>query len=361
MRHFMDLRRGLIRVGRELLLPALRATYEDTLAAAEGADLLVSQVPLAARLVAEKTGVAWASTTHIPLFFFSAHDPPVLPVAPFLTRKLRPLGPAFWGAVLRFSKWATRPLARPWYRLRAELGLPPAREGNPLDSHSPALVLALFSKLLADKQPDWPPQTVVTGLPLYDGGGAGLPPELVRFLDGGPQPVVFTLGTAVAAAAGRFFAHSAAAAKLLGRRAVLILKDARNRPPALPDGVAAFDYAPFSELFGRAAAVVHHGGVGTTGLAMRAGRPMLVMPCSWDQPDNAARVVRLGIARSIPRHRYTPGHAAAELRRLLEDPAYSRRALEVGEQVRQEDGVGAACDALERLLRNTRPAPAFAK
>jgi UDP:flavonoid glycosyltransferase YjiC (YdhE family) len=361
MRHFMDLRRGLIRVGRELLLPALRATYEDTLAAAEEADLLVSQVPLAARLVAEKTGVAWASTTHIPLFFFSAHDPPVLPVAPFLTRKLRPLGPAFWGPVLRFSKRATRPLARPWYRLRAELGLPPAREGNPLDSHSPALVLALFSKLLADKQPDWPPQTVLTGFPLHDGGGAGLPPELVRFLDGGPPPVVFTLGTAVAAAAGPFFEHSAAAARLLGRRAVLILKDARNRPPALPDGVAAFDYAPFSELFGRAAAVVHHGGVGTTGLAMRAGRPMLVMPCSWDQPDNAARVVRLGVARSIPRHRYTPGRAAAELRRLLEDPAYSRRASEVGEQVRQEDGVGAACDALERLLRNAGPAPAFAK
>jgi UDP:flavonoid glycosyltransferase YjiC (YdhE family) len=352
MRRFMDLRRGLVRAYRELLVPVLHQSYEDTLAATEGADLLVSQMPLAARLVAEKTGIPWVSTIHIPSFFFSAHDLPVFPVAPFLTRKLRFLGPMFWGPLLWFSKRATRFLAAPWYRLRAELGLPPAREANPLgDSHSPLLVLALFSKVLADKQPDWPPHTVLTGFPLYDGGGAGLPPELARFLDDGPPPLVFTLGTAVSVDAGPFYEHSAAAAKLLGRRAVLILHNARNRPAHLPEGVVAFDYAPFSELFPRAAAIVHHGGIGTTGLAMRSGRLMLVMPCSWDQPDNAERVTRLGIGRGIPRHRYTPPRVAAELRQLLDDPAYSQRAAEIGERVRQEDGVQVACDALERLLR----------
>ena len=116
-------------------------------------------------------------------------------------------------------------------------------------------------------------------------------------------------------------------------------------------GVAAFEYAPFSELFPRAAAIVHHGGIGTTGLAMRSGRPMLVMPCAWDQPDNAERVARLGISRTIPRHRYTPGRVAAELRRLLDEPAYEQRASEVGEQVRQEDGVQVACDTLGEVLR----------
>ena len=59
--------------------------------------------------------------------------------------------------------------------------------------------------------------------------------------------------------------------------------------PELPKGVVAFDYAPFSLLFPRAAAIVHHGGIGTTGQAMRSGRPSLVMPCAWDQPDNAER------------------------------------------------------------------------
>ncbi len=119
--------------------------------------------------------------------------------------------------------------------------------------------------------------------------------------------------------------------------------------------MVACDYAPFSGLFPRAAAIVHPGGIGTTGLAMRSGRPMLVAPFAHDHPDNAERVARLGIARTVPRHSYTSARAAAELRRLLDNPAYSQRALAVGEQVRQEDGVQVACDALEGLVRVHRP------
>jgi UDP:flavonoid glycosyltransferase YjiC (YdhE family) len=356
MQRYMHLRLGLVRLARELALPALRDSYADTLAAVEGADLLVSQYSLAARLVAEKTGIAWASTIHMPLFFFSAHDLPVIPALPVATQKLRGLGPLFWGPVLQLAKRATRFVARPWYDLRSELGLPPTTEANPLgDSHSPRLVLALFSKLLADSQPDWPPQTVITGFPFYDEeGGAGLPPAVSHFLDDGPPPIVFTLGSAVATNAGRFFEYSAAAAKILGRRAILILKDPRNRLSSLPEGVAAFDYAPFSALFPRAAAIVHHGGVGTTGLAMRAGRPSLVMPCAWDQPDNAERVVRLGIARRISIRRYTPVRVAAELRQLLDNPEYAQRAQRVGGQIQEEDGVRAACDAIEKLLNESQ-------
>jgi UDP:flavonoid glycosyltransferase YjiC (YdhE family) len=352
MRRYMDLRLGLVRLARELFFPALRDSYADTLVAAEGADLLVSQPALTAGLVAEKTGIRWASAIHMPMFFFSAYDLPVLPIAPLLTRKLRGLGPAFWRPLLRLSKRASRFLVKPWFQLRADLGLPPAAEDNPLlDGHSPSLVLALFSKLIAAKQPDWPPHTVVTGFPVYDhNGAAGLPDELIRFLDAGPPPIVFTLGTAVASNAGPFYENSIAAAKRIGRRAVLILSHSRNRPAALPEGVTACEYARFSELFPRAAAIVHHGGIGTTGLAMRSGRPMLVMPCAWDQPDNAARVTRLGIARTIFPRRYTPDRVAADLHRILEDPSYSRRASQVAAEMREENGVQSACDALEALL-----------
>jgi UDP:flavonoid glycosyltransferase YjiC (YdhE family) len=227
---------------------------------------------------------------------------------------------------------------------------------NPLTHwHSPSLHLATFSKRLVDRQPDWPAQTIVTGFPWFDHDGiAGLPPALAEFLESGPPPIVFTLGTAVATDAGPFYETSAQAARLLGRRAVLILKDPRNRLSNLPEGVMAFDYAPFAALFPRAAAVVHHGGIGTTGLVMRSGRPMLVMPCAWDQPDNAERVARLGISRTIARHRYTSDRVVAELRTLLDDPAYERRASEVGKQVRQEDGVRVACDVLEELLQRNR-------
>ena len=291
--------------------------------------------------MAEKTGIPWASTMITPLGFGSAYDPPMLPGFPALSKRLRFLGPAFWKPLKRFLTWATCTWAKPWYRLRAEVGLPPA-EGNPLvDGHPPLLHLALFSKRLADKQPDWPPQTVITGFPLFD-AAAGLPPELVDFLDDGPPPIVFTLGVSAAMVAGAFFQQSVAAAKLLGAGRPPILKDQRNRPPALPDGVAAFDYAPFSELFPRAAAIVHAGGIGTTGLAMRAGRPTLVVPYSHDQPDNAERLARLGVARTVFPRRYTAARAAAELRHLLDNPAYSERASEVGEQVRQEDGVRAS-------------------
>ncbi|HKI16411.1 MAG TPA: nucleotide disphospho-sugar-binding domain-containing protein, partial [Isosphaeraceae bacterium] len=162
--------------------------------------------------------------------------------------------------------------------------------------------------------------------------------------------------------AGPFFEHSVTAAKLLGRRAALIVgQDTGNRPASLPNSVVACDYVPFSELFPRAAAIVHPGGIGTTGLAMRSGRPMLVMPCAHDQFDNAARVTRLGIARTISRRRYSPTHVAAELRPLLDNPEYSQRASGIGERVRREDGVRAACDALEELLRAGLPAEAVVK
>jgi UDP:flavonoid glycosyltransferase YjiC (YdhE family) len=259
------------------------------------------------------------------------------------------------------GKWLTRPWAEPWYRLRDELGLPPAPDLNPLgDSHSPRRVLALFSPVLAPPQPDWPPQTVVTGFPFFDrDGAAGLAPDLARFLDEGPPPVVFTLGDSAAAVAGRFFEESAAAAGWLGRRAVLVGGQAhRDRP--WPAGVLAVPYAPYGALFPRAAAVVHAGGIGTTGLVLRAGRPALVLPFAHDQPDNAARATRLGTARTLPAHRYRADRAAEALRPLLDDPEVAARTAAIGARVRAEDGVGAACAALEEaisspLRRATRP------
>ena len=158
--------------------------------------------------------------------------------------------------------------------------------------------------------------------------GRGYPPELAAFLKAGPPPLVFTLGTAAVMDAGDFYRISAQAAVQLKRRAVLLIgRDPRNRPTVpLPDGILAVEYAPFSELFPCACALVHQGGVGTTGQAMRAGKPMLVMPYSHDQPDNAARITRLGIGRTIARDRYTVAAAVRELRALLDTPAYAQKA-----------------------------------
>lgn len=353
MGRYMNLRFGTQRVLREWLMPVLRESYEDTLAAAEGADLLVAHVTTyATRLVAEKTGVPWVSTMVSPAGFFSVQDLSLLPGYPEITRRLRFLGPTFWGPLGRLLRRGTRHWAKPWYILRKELGLPPTNEANPLvDSLSPILHLALFSPHLAAKQPDWPAQSVVTGFPRFDGAvEAGLPVDLARFLDDGPPPIVFTLGSSAAVLAGRFYEHSISAASRLGRRAVLILGDEHIKPPSLPKGMAAFPYAPFSKLFHRAAVVVYPGGIGSTGLAMGAGRPLLVVPHAHDQPDNADRLTRMGVARTIYRRRYTATRATDELGLLLDDPEFSQRAAQVQELIAREDGVRAACDALEGLM-----------
>jgi UDP:flavonoid glycosyltransferase YjiC (YdhE family) len=352
---YMHPRWGTVHIGVELIGPNFRNTYDDLLDASTGADLLVTHplVAYSARLVSERHGIPWLSTMITPLGFLSAYDVPIVTVVPTLCHALRLLGPGVAVPLLWLNKRLTRFLASDWYKLRAELALPKARDANPLlDSHSPRLVLGLWSKHFADKQPDWPPQTILTGFPLYDRHGADqLPPELTAFLDAGPPPIVFTLGYSAAVVAGRFFDASVEAAMRLNRRAVLIT--GREMPasfPPLPPGIVRFDYAPYSQLFPRAAAVVHAGGIGTCGLVMRAGVPSLVVPFAHDQPDNAARLTRLGVARILPPRRYNAARAARALQALIEDPKYRERIGPLATQVQQEDGTRAACDAIDGLL-----------
>ena len=355
MKQAMDSKKGTEFIVRNLLMPTLRDAYDDTFAAADGADLIVTHpMTYATRLVAEKKGLRWVATMLAPMGFFSAYDPPVLPL-PFLAR-LRFLGPAFHKPLLRFLKWTVRSWGEPWHRLRGDLGLPPAADPMFEGMVSPDLCLGMFSELLGAKQPDWPAHAEITGFPFYDKhGDSGMDPQLMSFLDSGPPPVVFTLGTSAVMDPGRFYEDSVEAVKKLGKRAVLLTgSDPRTRPSSLPEGVIAVDYAPFSELFPRAAAIVHQGGVGTTGQAMRGGRPMLVVPFAHDQPDNAERVRRLGISRTIPRHRYTANRAASELARLLGEEQYSAKASEVGQLVQKEDGVARACEVLERFASDTK-------
>lgn len=356
-----DVKEGTERGLREFLFPALRQTYDDLLRAAtepQRADLLlVGELNYAGPLVAEVTGIPWASYVLAPFSFFSAFDPPVLPPYPRLARADRAV-PGMGRAIKRLARFVTRKWPEPIYELRRELGL--ARGANPIfdAKHSPYLVLALFSRVLGKEQRDWPAHTRITGFCLYDAenGSATLPEHLERFLDAGPAPVVFTLGSAAVLAAGQFFEYSARAAMKLGVRAVLLIgSDERNRPrKALPDSICVAEYAPYSALFPRASLVVHQGGVGTTAQCLHAGKPMLIMPYSHDQPDNARRMRRLKVARIIRRGVYTPLRVAKKLRALLDEGQYARRAESVAHMLSREDGTRAACDALEELYAQTR-------
>jgi rhamnosyltransferase subunit B len=332
---------------RDVILPRIRVSYDNMLAAVGEADLLVTQMlTYAGPLVAEKTGVPWVSTVLAPLSFFSYMDSPVL--VPRLNA-LRERAPALNAFVNRVARSTTRSWNEPVYQLRRELRL--ARVEEPIYSgqHSPSRVLAMFSPLLAQAQSDWPSQTRITGFPFWEEpDSAGVPAALEEFLAAGPAPVVFTLGSSAVLNPGRFYAASIEAVRQLGVRAVLL--DSVGGSGTRVGSILSLGYAPHSYLFSKASAIVHSGGIGTCAQAMRSGHPMLVVPFAYDQPDNALRLVRLGVARTIARSAYTARRAAKELGALLSDPQYRTNTERVASSVKAEDGTSAACDALESCL-----------
>ena len=353
MEKVMEPRTGSHFLLNEMLFPHLRDSYDDLLAAVQRADLLLTHpITFAGPLVAQKTGIPWVSSVLAPCSFFSVYDPPVPPFWQW-TRHIQIFGPrlltAFFKQVMKMYR------SEPYDRFRDELGLP--YRGSPVFAaqHSPTLVLALFSRLFAQPQPDWPPHTRITGFAFYDGRNElEMPKELSTFLDDGSAPIVFTLGSSAVWVARDFYRESIAAAKLIGRRAVVLIGDDRNRlSEALPPEVIAVNYAPFEALLPRACAMVHHGGVGTTSQGLRAGVPTLIVPFAFDQPDNAAHAARLGGSRTLPRTKYQARRVAKELSALLEKPDYAKKARAVGLQLHRENGAAVACDLMEAVMQGT--------
>ncbi|MGE0463547.1 MAG: glycosyltransferase [Vicinamibacterales bacterium] len=352
IQRIMDPARGTEAIFGEIVIPNLQATFEDLRPACADADMVITHpAALVGPIVAQVLRRPWASSVLAPMSFFSVSDPVVPPPAPWvhgwLTRS-RALSRLFvW-----LSNQVTRRWARPVQRFRESLGLDAGENPILAGQHSPHLVLALFSRVLAAPQPDWPPNTCLAGPILYNGAGsADVSAEIEAFLAAGDAPVVFTLGSSAVEAAGSFYDISAAAVQRLGRRAVMLVgRHAHNRPRAVDGRILAVDYAPHAALFPRAAAIVHQGGIGTTHQALASGRPMLVVPHAHDQPDNASRVTRLGVARTLYPKRYTPDAVARELGDLLADERRALRAKEVAATVRAETGPATACDAIERIM-----------
>ncbi|OKH49750.1 glycosyl transferase [Calothrix sp. HK-06] len=354
MARMMDLKTGQEYMVRKWANPNLRDMYTDLLEVAQKSDFIFSGEGVTATpLVAEKLKMKWASSAMVPMSFFSAYDPPVLAPFPALAN-LYKLGPTFNKGIINFAKWVSNSWASPVRQLRHELGLSPLK-GNPyIDcKFSPYLVIALFSSVLGQPQPDWAPNTVVAGFTFYDGTeSAELPEQVKQFLDAGEAPIIFTLGSAAVIDAGNFYQESIEVAKLINRRAILLI--GKNSPPQNlsehSKNIIAVNYLPYSQIFPHACAIVHQGGIGTTAQALRAGRPTLIMPYSHDQPDNAARVERLGTSRTIKRNQYSAPRVASLLQELLNNLSYAQKATEIARILQAENAVCVACDAIEKQL-----------
>ena len=340
---------------KNVMLPTMRTTYQAVVEAfVPGRTIVLAPgFAIGARIACEKLGIPLATCHLAPLQFRSGYENRHLPGA-----TLPDWLPA-WAK--RASFWLGDQLsdgiAGPAInRFRAELDLPPVRRIIWHWWNSPQLILGLFPAWFAQPQADWPSQTRLTGFPLYNGSApAPLSHDLARFLDAGDPPIVFTPGTAMAHAAD-FFGASVAAVEQLGRRAVLVTSFREQLPRPLPDGILAADYVPFQLLLPRAAALVHHGGVGSAAHAIAAGIPQLVRPTSTDQPDNAYRLCRLGVAECLPPRQYRPRAVAQAIERLTGNGEVKAACERWSREICGPAAIRLACDYAEQLARSARAA-----
>lgn len=268
-----------------------------------------------AHIAHEKLGFPFITIHLTPAAFRSAYEFPLLPgwMPPFLKR----------GFFNVFDALVLDKLFAPRInRFRQSLGLPPVRKIFDRWTHSPQLNLCLFPSWFAQPQPDWPPQTRLTSFVYYDRlhGHEDIPDELNKFLSTGSAPIIFTPGTAMQHA-NQFFLDCIETCQLLGRRGILLTQHPEQLPDKLPPGIQHFAYLPFSRILPRAAALVHHGGIGTTAQAIAAGIPQVIRPMAHDQPENAARVEQLGIGVSLSPNKSNAATLAEKIRILITSKA----------------------------------------
>lgn len=346
---------GLVRSFRRFAEIGRRAAHllvEAGREASMGADaILVGFAGLfTGHALSERTGVPPIQAYNVPFTPTGAFPGPLLPWLSFPPKApVHRLGHRISRQLVWLTARAGGNAAR-----RSLLQLPPAPLlppfGRGVLGNGP--LLYGISEAVLPKPPEWGPDVDVTGYWFLDEADGWTPPEaLVRFLDQGPEPVYLGFGSMSSRDPAETARLALAAVRATGCRAILHEGWGGMRAPELPDSVLAVGSVPHTWLFDRVAAVVHHGGAGTTAAAIRAGVPAVVVPFHGDQPFWARTVARLGLGpEPIPRRRLTAENLAHAIQRALSDPAMRRRAAEVGERVRAEDGVTTAVRVIEERL-----------
>lgn len=329
----------------ELLAPYCLPMLEGMRARVEPGNtiLVTGLLGVVPRLLQETDGVPCVTLHLAPAGFRSRHQ--VSRMLPYDSLPYWPgwMRPPMWRLSDVLLDHAILPMVNP---ARAALGLPPVQRYFHEWIHGADRQLGLFPAWFAQPQPDWPGNTVLTGFPLAsEGEGEHLPEAVQRFLDAGTPPVAFSAGTATAANR-EFFAVSAEACRQAGRRGILLTHRPEQLPERLPEGIVHFDYVPFGALLPHLGAFVHHGGIGSTAQALRAGVPQLIRPMAFDQFDNSLRAQRLGVAEEILPWRYRPARVVAALSRLIDDASRRQRCREIAGRLQNEGGIEAACDAI---------------
>jgi len=305
----------------------------DALTACEGAQAIVANelAMLVAWQVARQRGAGLVRVRLCP--------PPAVANGPFA----RPARGLAWLAL------------RPWLASGSrEAGLPPLPRREPLSrlEHEGVVELHAYSPGLAGEETRAGGSTYVTGFWFLEGRLDPPPsPELLEFLASGPAPVCIDFGSMPDADPAATAALALEALDRAGQRGVLIRGTRRFRGTQLPDGVFAVDGVDHGELFGRCAAVVHHGGAGTLAATVRAGVPSVVVPHMLDQRAWGRRLQELGVAPPpIPRRKLSVERLHESIVATVTNGEMRERAVALGEQIRAEDGVASAMEIFGRRV-----------
>lgn len=331
---------GVRHIGRQYELLRELASDDETV-------LVASPAVLAARLIQEKFSKPMASLVLQPWIIPSVIAPPVMPGG--LTLPLwapGPLGKLYWRTIDAAGDFL---ISRHLNPIRTALGLKRVRRflGWWL---SPERVIGMFPDWYGPPQADWPPQLRLAGFPMFDGRpGSKVPAELLEFCNAGEPAVAFTFGTGMMHAS-RFFHEATEACRILGIRGIFLTKHSHQLPESLPSFIKQCEFAPFQQLFPHCAAVVHHGGVGTTAKALAAGIPQLIVPLAFDQPDNASRLKQLGVSDSVKPKRVNSARLAKVLRTLMTAQIQTQC-----RKVAAHFGNDTALDVAAQWVENLRP------
>jgi sterol 3beta-glucosyltransferase len=337
-----------IRVMARHVMGIAREVYAELREVCRGASCIVHSFLMTSsgHLLAADAGIPEVSAQLFPVFSpttdFAAPTFPDLPLGPgyrWLTHALNSL--VYWeGGRLMYA------------RLRSQDRSLPRYPRWPFGALGRVPILYAYSPAVLPTPASWGPRARVTGYWFLDPPAPWKPPEdLVRFLEAGPPPVFVGLGSMLGKRANRVALEAARALKALGRRSILSFPEGVLEGADLPPNAHRVVDIPHSWLFPKMAAIVHHGGAGTTGAALRAGRPSVVVPLTADQAFWGRRVSRLGAGPPpLSGARLTSASLAAAIHTALTDPSLETRARELGRQIAAEDGVGQAVAEIGRLI-----------
>jgi UDP:flavonoid glycosyltransferase YjiC (YdhE family) len=245
---------------------------------------------------------------------------------------------------------------RPVIKMMHELlGLPPPPWRYPAlqEIHLGQPYMMAYSEQILPRPADWPAHAEVTGFWFQDTPASWQPPDdLVRFIKAGPPPVYAGFGSMSLANPKQTVQDVIAALDANNARGVIAAGWSEYRPTDLPENVFTIDAMPHDWLLPQMAAAVHHGGAGTTGAALRAGIPQVVVPFLGDQFFWGLQVEKRGVGpKAVPNKQLTAKALGDAIGKTLNDRQMCQRAGEIGGHVRAENGLARAAQIIEKAVR----------